>query len=538
LRIISLPKEINCEEGGFVEAARAIKTTGSPIYHHSLQIPSSIMGLLQPPTYIFTLSLFLHLGDDEIIVRSVNVLFSIFTAIFIYLFGINIIKGDRGKMIGLISSSFFMINYYVFSSSLLIDIDVLSMFFTFGFMYFILRYHQTQNKFLLCFASIFLLFSIGNRYPIAFLVYVGIGIYYFFNEEFKKDFNDYLKVGLFSLGAFILIWGIYSIFIEPGNFFSFINHNFELGGQQISNLGIFLGSFILNISQFIRLFTLPAVILMIWSIFYFWKRKSHLIRILLIYSLGTLIFFFLIPRPAFGYPRYFMTIFPGIFIIMGMFLYIKFINLKIRKNEIYLMLIVFFISIGILLILNPQITIYSGNGLIKATNLPDFLMNLSASIPLLFAWGYEKNKRKTIAILILVTLILSYSLFFIIKTINHDSNLKEVSQYIQERTHEEEIIISPKSVGHYLERRFYMNDYNRPKLDFSREHLIKYLKKSLTNREMDDEFFWPGGIYSGISPPFPSQEELDKAVYVIKYNKIYGTEPEAKIGEFYIYNLR
>ena len=34
---------------------------------------------------------------------------------------------------------------------------------------------------------------------------------------------------------------------------------------------------------------------------------------------------------------------------------------------------------------------------------------------------------------------------------------------------------------------------------------------------MNIQFFWPKGIYSGIYPPLPPQDELSKAVYVVKY---------------------
>jgi len=535
-RVVSLNNEITGEEADFVNPAIALMETGHPLFYHSEQQPLEL-ALWHPPTYIMTLSLLMRFGESEIILRSLNFIFVILTAFLIYLFCYKIIGEEKGKWIGLISCAFFMINYYVFSSSVIIDIDILSMFFTFGFIYSILRYHQEHKKFHFYLSYFFLLFSIGNRYPMAFLIYVGIGIYYFFNKEFKKDFYDYFKIGLISFFSFVIIWGIYSIFIEPGNFFSFLIHNANIGGSQFSTLGIYLGSFFLNIAQFIRLLTFPVVILMCWSFFYFLKRKSNLVNILLIYSLVILIFFFLVPRPAFGYPRYFATILPAIFILIGMFIYSNLKKINMDKKEIVIVIICFLISIILLLILNPQPTIYNSAGLIKATNFPDFLMNIFASIPFMGVLFIDKRKRKVALILILVLLSLSYSGYFITKNVMYESHIKEVGIYLQEHTQEEDVVICPKAIGYYFGGKFYINDHDKPLLNFSSKYLFEYFKKSFENSEMNDSFFWPNGIYSGIVEPIPKEEALEKSKYVVKYYPVEGFEPEVKIGEFYIYNL-
>jgi len=195
-------------------------------------------------------------------------------------------------------------------------------------------------------------------------------------------------------------------------------------------------------------------------------------------------------------------------------------------------------SLLLLIILSPQATIYASNGLIKATNLPDFIFNLFASIPLLSIFFFKKVERREILILLLIILSLSYSFYFDLKLVNNDLHIKEVGNYIKEKTNENEIVIVPKAVGYYSERKIYINDNNKPKLDFSFEHIKTYIKKSFENKKMDDEFFWPKGFYSGLYHPVPEESELKKASYAVLYHPVENYTPEKIIGDFYIYNLK
>src|SRR3989338_2178708 len=130
LRVASLNKDITGEETDFVKSAIAIKETGKPVYYHSEQQKNEI-ALSHPPMYIYLLSVF---SKNEITMRSINVIFSLLTALLIFLFCLKFFN----KNTGLIASSLFLINYYVLSSSLIIDIDVLSAFFVFAFVFCIL----------------------------------------------------------------------------------------------------------------------------------------------------------------------------------------------------------------------------------------------------------------------------------------------------------------------------------------------------------------------------------------------------------------
>lgn len=535
VRFLSLDKAFTAEEGDFVRAAIAWEKTGHPLFYQSEQVQENL-ALWHPPMYIFLLSAILKFSTSEIAIRGVNAVFSILTAGIIFLFCFYLIEEKRGKIIGLISSAFFLINYYILSSSLLIDLDASSTFFVFSFIFFILMGYKTQKTYYSFLAGLSLFFGLFNRYPMAVLAYFFIGLYYYFNKELKKDFKKYILIGILSLLSFILVWGVYSTFIEPGNFFSFLSHNVEYGAEQFKNLTIYIGSFVLNIVQFVRLFTLPAIILMIWAFFSLSKEDSKLIRVLLSYILPILIFFIIVPRPAFGYPRYFMTMFPGVSILLGIFLYKHLNKASLNKKEIMVIFISFIISIILLLIFKPQLTLYAGNGLIKATNLPDLGFNILGSLPLIFVF-LIKNNKKRIAILILISLILSYSLYFDAGYVFNNSHIKEVANYIKERTNESDIILAPKPIGFYADRRFYINDNNKPDLNFSLGHLEEYIIKSYENRNMDDEFFWPKGFYSSFYdyPKLPSEEDLEKAVYVVLYHPVDNLFPEKKIGEFYIY---
>ncbi len=534
MRFYAIDKDFSAEESDFINSAKAIFQTGHARYYLSEQQPSEL-GLWHPPMYIFMLSSLFNFGISEAIARSINIVFSILTAFLIYLFCTTFLK-EKAKLIGLFSSAFFLLNYYVLSSSILIDIDMLSAFFALSFVFFILFAHKKNTNLYYIPASISLFFSIFNRYPIAFLIFVGLGIYIFFNKDLKKSFPRYFLTGIISLAAFLLIWGFYSTFVEPGTFFSFFFHNARLGGSQFSSFSLYISTLFLNIAQFIRLFTLPACILLLFSIFYFARKRNHVTNTLLLYSISIFILFLIIPRPAFGYPRYFLTAVPAFSILISIFIIdnIK----KVGKKHIFVFILSFIVSLLILILLSPQPIIYSGNGLIKATNLPDFIFNIFASIPLLLVLFYKKDK-KVLAILCLIALVLSYSLYFNISFLSNDTSTKEAGLYIKSVTSGNEIIIAPKAVAYYAERRYYQNDNNKPELNFSSQYLYLYFKKSLENPKMDDEFFWPKGFYSGFYnyPSAPDMEKVKEVSYAVLYHPVSGFSPEKKIGDFYIYKI-
>jgi len=534
-RFIAVNKDFTGEEVDFVRPAKYIKNTGHPIGYHSEQKGTAV-SLFHPPMYIYLVSIMFQFGVNEFNIRIINVVFSILTSILIFLFCYNLIGEKKGKIIGLISSAFFLINYYILSSSILIDIDVLSVFFVFCFFFMMLMYYKTQkNKFLLL-AGASMFFGLANRYPMMILSYFFVGIYYFLNKDL--NFKKYLSVGFISSITAILIWILYCIFIEKGYFLYFILHNLSMGGEQFSNFKIYLGSFFLNISQFIRLFSFPATILMIWSWFYLFKEKNKEMKVLLIYVLSIFLFFIAIPRPAFGYPRYFMTIFPGVSILIGVFLYKNLKDFKLDKNKIIIILFSFTISLILLLFLNPQATFYSSDGLIKATNLPDFCFNLFASLPLFLVFFIKKDRRKVI-ILILIALVISYSFYFNIMFLNNNSHIKEVGNYLRENTREGEIIIAPKAVGYYAQRKVYVNDFQKPPINnLSLDFFLEYVKKSVENRKMTNEFFWEDGFYQGVlfEDFNPSEEELGMASYVVLSHPVKNVQPEKIIGDFYIYD--
>jgi len=538
-RVLSLNNDFSGEEVDFVKPAIAVSKIARPLFYQCEQQPLTL-SLWHPPMYVFLLGLIFKVFIiNEVSARIVNVLFSLFGALLIYIFCLKIIGGEKGKIIGLISTAFFLINYYVLSSSLLIDIDVLSTFFVFLFIYSFLRYSQTKSGYYLILSSVAFFFSLANRYPIALIVFFFIGVYYYFNKELRGDFYHYLLCGGAAGIFFLAIWSFYSIAIEPGTFFYFIAHNFSLGSSQFSSMGLYIGSFFLNISQFIRLVTLPGVILIFLSFIYSLKMQSKMVKILLIYTLSILIFFFMVPRPAFGYPRYFLTAFPGISILISIFIYQNLKNFKLDGKRIMIVFLSFVLSLLLLFVLSPQLTVYSSSGLIKATNLPDFIFNLFGSLPLFFVL-LEKEGRNKLTILILIALFLSYSFYFGVGYVLHDTKNRETGIYLKENTNETEVLLVSKAIGYYTGRKFYANDFKKPLIDnLSRGYFFEYLKKSYETRGMNDPFFW-GEFYGGASLDFynPTPEELEKVSYVVLAYESSEARYEERIGEFYVYNVQ
>ena len=534
-----MTKEFSAEETDFVKPAIAIVQTGHPLFYQFEQKQKYELALWHPPMYIYSLSVIAIFSTNEILLRMPNFILSIFTAVIVFLFCIRI-NETNGWKIGLIASTFFLINYYVFCSSNIIDIDVFSMFFIFLFFYLIISYFKTQKTFYAAMAAITFLFALSNRYPIAIFTFLTVGICFFIKRETRKFSVKYFFIGLISGLIFLSIWTFYSTIIEPGTFFSFIKHNANLGYEQFSSLPLYLASFSLNISQFIRLFTLPAVILFVMSAVYFIKKKYDLYGcILLAYCFTILLFFIIIPRPAFGYPRYFLTVMPAFFILVAQFLYDN-LSQKIGSRKIIFIAVISVISLLMLLIFNPNATIYRNDGLIRATNLPDFVFNVICICPIFFAFFFKKDKRKLFLIMALVGSLLAYSIYFDIKTATNDSKIKDVAEYLKQNTNNSSVI-APKAVGHYYGGKFYANDYYRPDLSkLNLKFFIKYILESYNNPKMDSELFWGKDIYGGIY--VANYNEPDKNLYEAKYvvtnYQSSNITAEKIIGNYYIYKIK
>lgn len=534
-RLFSLNKDFSAEETDYIKPALALIQTGHIYFYNSEQIPR-IAGLFHPPMYNFLLALIFKFIISEISARLLNVIFSFLIVILIFLFCYKL-NLEHGKIIGLFASALFLINYYSLSSSILIDIDVLSAFFVLGFVLSLTLLITTKKNNYLYLVGLFFFFALWNRWIIAIINFVFLGAYLLINTEIRKYFKKYVLSIIISSLAFLLIWSIYSFIIEPGTFLEFIVHNVSMGEEQFTNIPLYLASFALNLVQLIRLVTFPVILLFILAVIFLIRKKNPAIRILIISSLSTLFFFLLVARPAFGYPRYFFSALPIMMILISIFIY-NYLKEKFNLKELVIVLLAFTSSLILLLVLNPQSTIYMSNGLIKATNLPDFIFNIFCSMPIIFVLFIKPGNRLKILVTILLILSLSYSLYFDSKYVTYDSQVKEAGEYLKNHTNENEIVMCPKAIGYYTERKFYNNDNNKPALnEISLEYIKLYLTKSYENRAMNDPFFWPKGIYSGLYGEV-EKEKLNQVSYVVKYYLIENKTPEEIIGDYYIYNLK
>lgn len=536
-RFLSINKDFSADELDFVKAAEALRDTGKLIFYHSEQQPWEI-GLWHPPLYIFLIRSSFFLFEGELAARIVNVVFSLLGALLIFFLCFRFVEGNKGVITGLAASSLFLINYYVFSSSLLIDIDMLSAFFVFAYVFSVLSYVKSKSPSFMILSVLSLFFAIFNRYPMAFLSYMGLGLLLI--SKRKITFLGYFFIGLFAFVLFLGTWGFYSHFIEPGSFFIPFEHNSRLAKEQFSSVVVYLGSLVINIIQFIRLFTLPFFLLLFPSLHYFLKeRKTILTNALMSYSLPIFIFFILLPRPAFGYPRYFITAMPAFFILISLFLYDKLSNFSFdMKKGFSFFILSFVISLLLLILLRPQMTFFSQRGLVQATNLPDFILNLLCCLPLMAAFFVRKKYRTHTFLIITLGLLASYSLYFDTGFLLHDYKTKEAGNYIKEHTLPTDIIIAPKGVAYYAERKVYVNGMDRPRIDFSISFLWEYVKKSLYDRMMESRFFWPDNLFSGIYRVDEIDENsLRGATYVVLNHGIKNRQEERKIGDFYIYRM-
>jgi len=535
LRIVILNNPYSCEETDFVKAAEGIKNTGIPTYYFSEQKPQDIF-LLHPPMYVYLSSLFLKINSKEIGMRSVNFIFTLLTIMLVFLGVYRLFKKEKGIIVGLISSALFSLTYYAFQSSMIVDIDMLSTFFITLFIFSILIWFN-ENKSYFWISTIALFFAIANRFIIAGLIYCSILIFCILNKNYRNKIKDYILLGIVSCVSFIAIWWAYSKFIVPGTFFSFLKHNLALGGEAVSNPLVYMFSFVLNLVQIIQLITIPAFILLIMAVIY--CKKDNLIKIILYSLFFGAGFFVIIARPAFGYPRYFLSMIPLVCLIIAIWLFDEFKDYKFQKRDLVILAISAILTLILMIIIGPEPIIYSSDGLIKSTNIFNILSILICSVPILLSFILTRQKKYIIIVLIAVFLV--QTSYLDIKLSFQDEGIKEASAYISSVTNNSEIIIAPKSIGYYSERKYYANDYYKPAINnLSISFITEYVYKSYKNQKMDEEFFYPGGIYGGTTlnkDYIPSQEGLNRASYAVLYYSLKDKPYEVKIGNFYIYSL-
>lgn len=535
LRVMNLTKDITAEESDFVKPAIAIIETGRPLFYHSGQQPHEL-ALWHPPLYIFTLSLFLRGGTSEIVARLPNFIAIVGTALFISLFVYLSSVSRKKKLIALALAAFFLINYYVLSSSMIIDIDGFATFFTTGFVVCAaLAVAKNENKLFIP-ASFFLIFAIANRFQIALAVYCAIGFYLLLDKNSKNHRVSYIVAGIVAVTLFSLTWAYYSTVVEPGNLFSFIKHNSKLGSELMSSSFLYLSSFILNLVQFAKLFTFPATILLGMSVVHTIRKKNRALNIILISTLTIFLLFVLIPRPAFGYPRYFASMLPSASILIIVLISDAVKKIKITPLFISTLIISSAIYCAFIVLTGDSPALYRSDGLIQATKISSVLIPLIAVCIICFEAVIPRvrAKKELFIILLFLTSCIHSAYFDIIYTA-YEPAIKDVGEYLKEKTPPDGIVLCPKAVGYYYGREFFVNDYTKPRLEFSPAHLQEYIWRTFQNPSLDTEFFWNDDLYGGINPPQPSSETLQKVVYVVRYNQIERIPAEKKIGSFYIY---
>jgi hypothetical protein len=403
-------------------------------------------------------------------------------------------------------------------------------------------YKESKHVYFLS-SVVFLILALGNRYPIAIITYLAI-LFYFFkrdrsyidNEEepVYPDTRWMINLGCYAIFFALAIWSVYSILIVPGTFFSFIDHNAALSSEVFTSPALYISSFLLNIAQVIRLFTPPVVILFILSLFHFRKSKDVYVKVLWVSTLAIFLLFILVPRPAFGYPRYFLSMMPGLFILIGLYVYdvLKTIKKKDYAGYVGDFLIYFTASLALFVFFNLPPTYYASDGLIKATDI--WSLGLICIIPFVYLinnfYVCVDKEKKIALVLFMLALLFSYNLYFDIRYVQHDPATENVGEYLKAHTLPGDTVICPKAIGFYFGGKYYANDYYRPNLDaLSPQYLIKYMEKSAENPEMDDAFFWSNGN--------TFNEKVDDAKYAVLSYKLSYQTPEEKIGSFYIYKI-
>ncbi len=159
------------------------------------------------------------------------------------------------------------------------------------------------------------------KLPTPVLVMGAFGLYDLMRKEFKQTLAAFLATVSGAI-IFLVTFGVYSA--VTGYRFAFLNRTLQKAPTSISSIGGMLTRFPQGLGVFILWLSLPLTILLgvviVQTLLRLLRHRLEDQDLLVIYIVGTAIFYMLVLPPAWGYPKYHTPLLPLIVILVARFL--------------------------------------------------------------------------------------------------------------------------------------------------------------------------------------------------------------------------
>jgi len=456
-RLQYINKPLYDNEPVYIDVAKNLDSHGIPLYcEHCLDEHGKRLGFFDfRPLFLISLSQLTHFFDLNVpLLRLSFVALSVGCLLLTFLIG----KLIGGQKVGLFSMFLLAINRLHVEHSQLIDIDgsFLTFFLLLTILFFLKWHKSKKDKYLILFILSFVLFLLTKEISILFLI--PLFFYFFQARKTRKFFEIFIIVfSIFFISLFCL--GI----LLSSNFFDGIFRIVTgLGTHKIMRVDVFK-----KLYRFVGIttweLTQPLILLTILSIFYIYKRRDNsykfLIHVLLIFSLP---YIFIL-----GITRYFVLITPIICLVVAN--YIMSCKIDYNTKNISLILLITFLCF---------ISFYSLNIRTDISFLNNFRNNFSLiAIPYglcIIPLGLYFTKYRKMGIIILISMIVGYNMFFAQEAINplisvdYTKATSDAVEFIKESSIEGPIV-SHFDISFNSNTDFYFIEYPLMNEEFIRE---------------------------------------------------------------------
>ena len=465
LRLQYLNKPLQRDEVVFYESVKNLNIKNIPIFcENCLDEHGTLITIFNYHTQLFItyFRYIVYFFDlNETVLRFSIVIFSLATVVLIYFLG----NEMGGKKLGLLSAFFLAINRLHVEHSQIIDID--GSFFTFFLIlniFFILKWFKTNKRKYFIFSVISSIILILVKEP-AVLIFFPLFLYFYKKKKINK-FLEFLTVTLSLSIIFILLFN----YFYSSNFFDgFLQQiNKIVTKKPIENT-------LTRVYQFIGIttwdFTLPFVLISLFSIFYVWKEKKEYFKFLLYVVLSFVLFYTVI----LGLTRYFVPIIPVVCLLVSNYI----INLKIKdsRKSIILILSTIVLCYLIFYFLKIRTDLYFLSE-IKTNFSLIIIPYLLCTIPLTLYF----LKYRNFSLILLIGMSIGYNIFFAQEAVNplitpdYSKAITDATEFIKNSNIKAPIVTSEDISFHSNKEYYNIKRMNKKSIEkIIDEYKIKYV---------------------------------------------------------------
>lgn len=468
------------DEIDFVLAAKGITLTGIPKYSGML-LPNELFSL-HPPLYLYLLALVFRLfGVSEVSVRLVGILCALGNIVLVYFIAQELFKERKDFwIIAGLASFMFAINPLVIQGSSVVDIDntVLTLTISLFLFCFVKTYRRPRLLRVLILGLLFGL-SLWAKLPTPPLLIVSIVLFYWLKGDLREGLSLALGIGLLGGLLFLVTFGLYSYFFN----FPFLQPFLYLPGRLLTEYGRTFYSIrqsallILGRLYILFFYLSPSLALLAVLACYFRARKwlkqvgSELVDFFAIFSGLIFVVYTFVGSTAWGFPRFYLPMLPGLSVVVAYFLVDNFAYVTRKEALLYLSMLalltlyfLFIVGDPLLLPFPPKRSFLFQSGIVRLIVSKASCFSSLYLLSLVFAIVVFKCVARRISAIGLVALagvvtlaasnlslnILQSRACYSTRYIYGEKGMEQTISYLKKRVSQSDLVICDSEIAYYL----------------------------------------------------------------------------------------